>query len=191
MSSSSLMPALVPIVSALLGACAGDAASAPRVEPTSAIAAPAAAPEKPVITTIEAGLADEHRAQKPLLDRVELQSHGRVRGTRTYADGTQYLILSDPKAPAAGESALAWTRFVRITPAGIERVRQVIRESVLGYQGAPPTAGPSGDAGTITWVVYLDNEERVVRTASGTYDRLPAFVRQLDEAVSQNVERAE
>lgn len=141
-----------------------------------------------MITTIQAGLADEHRTQKPLLDRIETQGHGRIKGTRTYADGTQYLILSDPRG--GGEEAPAWGRFVHITPLGVERLEQVIRESVLTYQGSPPAAGPSGDGGTITWVLYLDGQERVVQTRSGNYSALPAFVRQLDDAVSQNVQPA-
>ncbi|NOY26176.1 MAG: hypothetical protein GXP62_09925 [Oligoflexia bacterium] len=141
-----------------------------------------------MITTIQAGLADEHRTQQPLLDRFETQGHGRIKGTRTYADGTQYLILSDPRG---GGGDPAWSRFVHITPRGVERLKQVIRESVLTYQGSPPAAGPSGDTGTITWVVYLDGQQRVVQTKSGSYDALPAFVRQLDQAVSQNVQPAE
>ena len=144
--------------------------------------------EKPLITNIQAGLSEKHREQKPLVDRIELQ-RGCTKGTRTYEDGTQYLILSDPRAPDFNEADVVWREFVQITVVGIERMKQIIRESMLSYQGAPPVASPGGGAGTITWIVYVDGQEKVLKTASGSYERLPAFVRQIDEAGSQNVQR--
>mgnify|MGYP003347295654 FL=1 len=73
---------------------------------------------------------------------------------------------------------------------GVDRVRQVLRESVATWQGVPPSAGPSGGGGTIVWVVQIDGKERVLETASGAYSALPPWVRQIDEAVSQNVRPA-
>lgn len=164
----------------------------PSEGPVTCPTGPAADPAKPTITTVQAGLDEAHRGQRPLLDRIEHQSHGRTRVTRVYEDGSQYTIVSDPLDPEYSDDDATWSRFVPITPAGIERVREVISTSVLAWDGPPPpTGGPSGDAGRITWVVFLDGRERVVQTSAGTYDSLPPFVRELDEAVSQHVRRAE
>lgn len=183
MSSNRFPAANLPWLLGLLGACVGNSAQPP---PPPAAPPAVSAPELPVITTVQAGLGPEHLGQVPLLDRVELQAHGRVQATRTYPDGTQYLIASDPNAPP-GTAAPAWTRFVRITPVGVARLQDILRGSVLTWTGEAPAAGPSTGGGRITWVVHLDGQERVVQTASGSYDRLPGFVRALDEAVSGNV----
>ena len=178
MSSSS------PLLFSLLGACVGATPEPGAQTPALVATASASAPEKPMITRTQAGLADAHVAQPPLLDRIELHRN-EVRGTRTYDDGTQYLIHQDPNVSDAG--APAWTRFVTITPTGVERIRQVVRSSVLAWQEVPPSAGPSSGGGTIVWVVHVDGQERVVETRSGNYNALPAWVRELDEAVSTNV----
>jgi hypothetical protein len=147
-----------------------------------------------MITTVTAGLAAPHAAARPLLDRVEGQRHGRVQARRTYADGAQYLIFSDP---TAGGPPPEWTPFPAVTPAAVAQLQQILAEEVLPLPAAPPApaAGPSGGpatgAGSLTWVVYTPAGEHIVQTAGGLYSQLPPFVRRLDEAVSQGVVRAE
>lgn len=142
-----------------------------------------------MITSLQEGLAPEHLRQSPILDRVELEPHGRVRCTRTYADGAQYFASMDPLDASVGSPA--WSRFVTITDAGVARIQQIMREGVPVADMTLSPDGPSGGGGQIVWVMYLDGEERVVRTRAGSYDALPPFVRQIDEAVSQNVRRSE
>jgi hypothetical protein len=151
-----------------------------------------------MITTVTAGLAAPHAAARPLLDRVEGQRHGRLQARRTYADGAQYLLFSDP---TAGGPPPAWTPFAAITPAAVAQVQQILKEEVLPLPAAAPapaagpSAGPSGGpatgAGSLTWVVYTPDGEHIVQTAGGLYSQLPPFVRRLDEAVSQGVVRAD
>jgi hypothetical protein len=142
-----------------------------------------------MITNIDAGLSAEHVDTRPLLDRIELQRHGRIQGRRTYADGIQYLIFKDPLDSSTNEPA--WSRFVPITSTGVDLLHEIIRDDVLSYSPTAEPSGPRTGTGTIIWVAYVDGEEHVVQTASGNYNALPAFVQRLDEAVSQNVQRAE
>jgi hypothetical protein len=144
-----------------------------------------------MITTVTAGLAAPHAAARPLLDRVEGQRHGRVQARRTYADGAQYLIFSDP---TAGGPAPAWTPFPALTPAAVAQIQQILADEVVPVASPAaggPSAGPATGAGSLTWVVYTEGGEHVVVTAGGLYSQLPPFVRRLDEAVSQGVVRAE
>jgi len=144
-----------------------------------------------MIITVTAGLAAPHAAARPLLDRVEGQRHGRVQARRTYADGAQYLIFSDP---TAGGPAPEWTPFPALTPAAVAQIQQILTDEVLPLPpaaGAGRAAGPATGAGSLTWVVYTGVGEHVVQTAGGLYSQLPPFVRRLDEAVSQGVVRAE
>lgn len=188
------MSALEPLLLALGLGCAQASGPPPS---TSSPAPPAPAPsspvvEKPMITSLTAGLRPEHLGARPLLDRVEGQRHGRVQARRTYPDGAQYLAFLDPQAP--GETP-TWTAFPALSAQGVAELRRAVEEELLsGKAGGQPLvdeAGPSGGAGTLTWVAYGEAGEVVVRTPSGSYDRLPAFVRRLDEAVSQGVQRAE
>jgi hypothetical protein len=173
------MSSSLPVFLSLLGACAAPAPSAEGA-PALVALAQAAPLEKPMVTRTQSGLAEAHRSETPVFERIEL-SRGSTRAARLYADGTQYLLVDEPGVTPS------WARFVTITPAGVDRVRQVIRESVAGGQGAPPSAGPSTGGGTLVWVMQVDGKERVIETRSGAYDALPSWVRQLDEAVSQNV----
>lgn len=183
------------LIAIALGLACAQASGPPPV--ASSPAAPAPAPsnpvvEKPMITSLTVGLRPEHVAARPLLDRVEGQRHGRVQARRTYPDGAQYLAFVDPHAP--GE-APTWTAFPALSAQGVAELRRAVEEELLSGkasgQALVDEAGPSGGAGTLTWVAYGEAGEVVVRTPSGTYDRLPAFVRRLDEAVSQGVRRAE
>lgn len=167
----------------------GEASAPADATPTAANAEGAPAPEplmKPAITEVTEGLLPAHADARPLLDRVEYRGRGGEQVRRTYPDGAQYLLTQE--RGAAGQ----WSPFVPITEAGVAKIEQIVADELVAKTPPPPPpAGPSGGQGSIVWVAYVADGVKVVQTASGSYAALPPFVKMLDEAVSQNVKRAE
>jgi hypothetical protein len=169
---------------AFLGALlvSGVALAGPGVE------APSASKEKPVISSIQAGLAREHAEQTPLLDRIAHGRQGAYKASRTYRDGTNYKIFQGSPGTPGYQTEPAWKPFITVTPSGIAQLETVIRDQLMPYDKPhDPDLSPPG-SGRITWVAWLDGKEHVAVTASGSYAHLPEFVKAIDEAVSQNVE---
>ena len=149
---------------------------------------PAASKEKPVISSIQDGLSREHAAQTPLLDRIAHGRQGAYKASRTYRDGTNYKIFQESPGTPGYQTDPKWKPYITVTSAGIAQLEAVIREQLMNYDKPhDPDLSPPG-SGRITWVAWLDGREHVAVTASGSYAHLPAFVKAIDEAVSQNVE---
>jgi hypothetical protein len=143
--------------------------------------------EKPKLAASTSGLEAEHLDQAPILDSYAFQAHGKVQGSRTYKDGTHYRLFKDHRDQQTTGVEPAWKKFVTVNPQGIQAIESVIRDQVLNYEQPSREGLPSTGAGHIIWVVYLENEERVIETSSGSYNALPPWVRALDEAVTQNL----
>lgn len=140
---------------------------------------------KPAALKVTAGLSRAHRDISPLFDRVSPSGRGQISVTRTYSDGTQYIMVGDVATP----TSLRWRPFVMVKAEGIKRARDVIAEELIKYTPVSrPQSSPQAGQGYILWVAYQGGHEYIIQTGSGSYDQLPSFVRHLDEAISQNVQ---
>lgn len=141
---------------------------------------------KPAITQLTDGLEPAHAQLQPILDRIELRDLGETQIRRVYPDGAVYLLVSDTRSGAAP----SWSPFVTLTEQGVSQLQSVITAELIEKSPPPPSPGP-GSHGGLIWVAYLDGQEQVVQTASGSYSSLPPFVQMLDDAVTQNVQPAQ
>jgi hypothetical protein len=143
--------------------------------------------EKPKIAATQLGLDSAHLAQPPFFERYAFQAHGKVQGSRTYKDGTQYRLFKDYRDQQTADDAPTWKKFVTITPQGIQAIETVFNDQLRHYEQPSRENKPSTGTGRIIWVAYLEDGEQVFETDGGSYGALPTWARALDEAVSQNV----
>jgi hypothetical protein len=186
-----------PGAAILLGMLLGCADAAPPEPAVPALAeatpqSPAADDDvepimKPEITKITDGLKPAHAQSLPVLDRIEQRGRGVTQIRRVYTDGAVYLLAADTRSGAEP----SWAPFVTLTEQGVSQLRAVITAELVEKAPPPPPRPGPGARGGLVWVAYIDGQEQVVQTASGSYSALPPFVQMLDDAVTQNVQPAQ
>jgi len=143
--------------------------------------------EKPTYANITLGLDQEHQKQTPLLDRFDFHPRGEIQGSRTYRDGTQYRLVTNPRDFDKQDETPTWTRFVTVSPKGIRIMETIIRDQLSQSKQTRRDHLPSTGSGHLIWVAYLDNKEHIRETGSGSYNSLTNWVQELDQAVMLNV----
>ncbi|HEX6606458.1 MAG TPA: hypothetical protein VF276_06020 [Chloroflexia bacterium] len=88
-------------------------------------------------------------------------------GLRVLADGGVAELSNEPPGGAeGGDSApLAWRPLIRLAPAGLDRLRAVLREAdfaALPHHAPPPEAGV--DTVITTWDIDLDGAHHTITT---------------------------
>ena len=144
--------------------------------------------DKPAQASITLGLDAKHQDQTPILDSFDFYRN-EVRATRTYRDGTRYLLLVQRRSFEQGDGPPKWERHVTITPKGIELMEAIIRDQLIAYAQPSLDGLPAAGGGQVVWVAYIDNEEHIRQTGTGTFNGLPSWVGALAEAAMQNVVR--